>query len=176
MSETAAATEQTPVIMWNGHPWSPQMAETRRNELMANAEYVKAALGGDEEKQGELRDLYMIQRGMTPGASLRPPENVDDVIARMTETEIRRELQREASWRDRVAPSTPQEMAEFERGEATTSQKHAARQFIERAKSDPSFRAKLLSGDMQARSHWDRAHFVLNVCDEIPDPEAHANG
>lgn len=174
MTEPAAAPapEQAPILLFRGQPISIEQATARRAELTGNAEYVKAALGGDQEKSRELADLYMLARGQQPGASQQQPENADDVIASMSQQEIRQELQIEASWRDRVAPSTPQELAEFEKLEATVSQQHAARQFIDRAKNDPDFRRKLLSGNMEARSNWDRAHFVAFRCETIPDPPA----
>jgi hypothetical protein len=87
----------------------------------------------------------------------------------MTEKDIATELQCKANWRDRVNPSTPQEVAEFERGEATATQKAAARRFIEQAKKDPNFRTRLLNSDMDARAKWDRWHFVAHFADGIDD-------
>jgi hypothetical protein len=170
MTDTPGTEQQQPVILHQGQPWSPQMAADKRAELMANSDYAKAALAGDEAKQRELADLYMIARGVTPGGSA-PPATAEDVLKGMTEREVGIELQREASWRDRVNPVTPQEVAEFERGQATASQKAAARRFIEQAKRDPGFRTKLLNNDMEARAKWARWNFVATA-DEIPDRRA----
>ncbi len=154
-----------PNIIHNGQVWSPEMAATRRTELMNDPKFVESALAGDPAKAKELADLYQISRwGRAPNP---PPADAADVMARMSEGDMAREQQRHALWRNQVAPSTPQEEFEFERGEATRLQKETSRRDIEAMKQDKEFVRKLLNGDLEARRKWDRWHWVAFTAREV---------
>jgi len=53
----------------NAPPVSPEAAAARRAALVADPEYVKSALGGDELKQRTLANLFMLSPGQKPGSS-----------------------------------------------------------------------------------------------------------
>ncbi len=164
----AAAAPAPQFIMWHGQPWTPQSAEARRTELLADKAYRDAAMRGDAARQQELAGLYMIARwNQSPDP---PPATVEDVLARMSKAEAAQAEQMKAWQLNQVAPETEQQRFEFERGEATKTQKEAARRNIERAKRDPDLRNKIIRGDGQARLQWDRWHWIAFAAREIADP------
>jgi anti-sigma-K factor RskA len=86
MTET---TEQpTPQHLWHqGQAWSKESAATALAAFDADKDKVAAALAGDVSKQQERRDLWMLARGMTPGAVPTMPSDSTGVAEQMTERE-----------------------------------------------------------------------------------------
>lgn len=152
-------------VMWQGQPWSAEMAENRRAELLRDDSYRTAATNGDTAKQQELAALFSIARfGRAPDA---PPATVAEIFAGMSKADQERAAQMREWQRERCSPQNDVEAFEFERAEATASQKEAARRNIERAKRDPVMARKIVNGDGMARMAWDRWHFIAHGTREI---------
>lgn len=170
MSEPAAAiTEPQPILWHHGQAISVEAAAEQRAALVANPDYVKAVLGGDHEKSKELADLLMLSRGEQPSADAvpPPPQHVGDVRQQMLDKEAERELQLNATLRNQVAPESEIEIAQFERGEATKSQKDVAKRNIAHALKDQIFCAKVARGDFAALRAWNRWQWIAHSAREI---------
>jgi hypothetical protein len=169
MTEAVGAIEQQPVLFFRGQPISAEGAAAQRAELTSNPDYVKAALAGDAEKQSELAELWQLSRGLQPGADALPsqPQDAADVMAQMDEKELARAQQRVTTYRNLVAPETDLEASQFEKGEATKSQKEAARRNLARAIRDPAFAAKVGRNDMDALRQWSRWNWIAHSAREI---------
>jgi hypothetical protein len=154
-----------PPVSWAGQLWSPSMAQARRAELTSDAEYMKSWRAGDAVKGKELSDLRLISLGHNPNPP--PPTSVEDVKMRMSAADAARQEQIKDWWRANVAPQNDVESFEFERGEATKSQKQQALRDIERAKRDPAFGRKVIAGDMDARLKWSRWHFIAHAARQV---------
>jgi hypothetical protein len=162
---TSTAASHAPLLFFNRQPISPEAAAAQRAELLADPKFCDEARAGNIEKAKMLADLWQLERGRQPGAPA--PQDAADVQARMTERELQIEQQRSALRKNLVAPETPEEEFQFERGEATKLNKQTASRRIEAAKKDPAFRNRLLSGDKNATRDWNRWHFVRDVCKEV---------
>jgi hypothetical protein len=69
MTDTPAAPEQQPPMWRQGQAWSREMAVEALAAFDADADKVKAAIGGDVARQQERRDLWMMARGISPAVS-----------------------------------------------------------------------------------------------------------
>lgn len=135
-------------------------AGAMRRELMADANYAKAAVDGDVAKQEHLRDLYMISRGMTP-ASMQP-ENIGAVQERIDEREAVLAEARLDTLAQHIRMS-PQMRFEFKRGLATQDQVDYARAEVQRMLKDKAFGARVLADDADAKDRWVRMVQIANA-------------
>jgi len=140
-------------------PMSPEAAAARRAALVADPEYVKSALGGDELKQRTLADLFMLSRGQKPGSSAPAPQDVAGVQAQMSEREIADQRKVLDVWQSHMRLDDAQRF-QLERGEAKESEIAEARREIARLKKDTEFTRKLTAGDVAAMDKWSKMHKV----------------
>jgi hypothetical protein len=167
MTDTPAAPEQQPPMWHEGQAWSREMAAAELAKFDADADKVKAALGGDVAKQQERRDLWMMARGHQPGAVPTVPSDAAGIAQQMDEREQQLRDAVLDTWTKRVTMN-PERQFQMRRGLATKEQMAEARNRIERAKRDPEFGRKVLSGDMDASEQWAAWHFVAHHCREAP--------
>ena len=148
---------QAPVLYHQGQPISPEMATEQRAALVADPEYVKAALSGDEGKQRTLADLFMLSRGQQPGSSA--PQDVAGVQAQMSEREIADQRKVMDVWEQHMRLDDVQRF-QLERGEAKESEIRTARLEIARLKKDSEFVKALHAGDAEAMDAWCKFHKI----------------
>jgi hypothetical protein len=105
MSEPAPAPAPEPILYYQGQPTSREQAAATRTALMADPAFAKAAIDGDTAKQAQLRDLYMLERGVQPMAAA-PMETADDVEIQQLDRAAREgrvhieSVRRTAGWTD----------------------------------------------------------------------------
>jgi hypothetical protein len=132
-------------------PLTPETAGARRQELMRDPEYGKAAASGDMVKIDELTKLWRIEHGLTPEPT--PPANPDDIRKQMTDRDLAIDDARLATW-EKLIRMDDQQRLEHRRGLATAQQIEGAKAEIERMKSDAGFRLKVLNNDQDAKRRW----------------------
>jgi hypothetical protein len=96
VSREGAAVQ--PLMLYQGQPWSRESAAAQRAKLMADPEYAQAAINGDVSKQIELKDLWMLERGLEPSP---PPATTADVNLQALDREQRDYLLHDAALRQR---------------------------------------------------------------------------
>lgn len=141
-------------------PLTPEIAAARRQELMRDPEYGKAAASGDMVKVAELTKLWRLEHGMTPEPA--PPVNPDEVRAQMTERDLAIDDARLGVWEKHIRMND-QMRFEHRRGLATAEQVEEAKRDIERMKKDSAFRVRVLAGDQDAVDKWMRAGRVATM-------------
>ena len=150
---------QQPVLYHQGQPISPEMATEQRAALVADPEYVKSALGGDELKQRTLADLFMLSRGQQPGSSAPAPQDAAGVERQMSERQAADDRRVLDTWEQHMRLDDAQRF-QLERGEATNSQIAEARREIARLKRDSEFVKALHAGDAEAMDAWCKFHKI----------------
>lgn len=148
IAPVATATNVTNVL---NQPLTPERAAARRQELMRDPEYGKAAAGGDMVKVAELTKLWRVEHGMTPEPV--PPANPEQVRERMHERDLALDEARLGTW-EKLVPMSDEQRREHRAGLATAQQISDARAEIERMKRDSAFRARVLNGDQDAVKRW----------------------
>lgn len=88
----APEPEQIQWLFHNGQPISAEKAGELRADLMADKEFVKAALAGDKAKLKEMADLLRLSRGEQPGNDLPPAPPPQDELGVLSQQE-RREVE-----------------------------------------------------------------------------------
>jgi hypothetical protein len=136
-----------------------QSAATALAAFDADEAKVKAALGGDIGAQQERRDLWMLARGMQPGAAPTMPSDGTGVAAQMNEREAAIEEARLDTWQKHIRMDDRMK-AEAKRGLATAEQIEDAKREIRRMLDDPNYGRKILDGDMDAKDRWARMNLI----------------
>jgi hypothetical protein len=150
-TENGAAGPKPP--FHDGKPITQMDAAALREKLLADKDYVKDALSGDAKKANELAQLWQLERGEQPAASL-PPETVADVAKQDLE---RAKLQRETVIDSiRKSAALPDDVADMIRNNTPVSatERHLAEQEKDRLIRDPEFRRKFLAGDREANTRF----------------------
>jgi hypothetical protein len=142
-----------PNLVYQGQLYSRETAAVALAAFDADEAKVKAALGGDLSAQQERRDLWMLARGMQPGALPAMPMDGHGVHEQMTE----REEQITEARLDAFAKHTrmtPELRMQFSRRLATQEQHDFAVAERERLLKDPNFRAKVFAGHADETDRW----------------------
>lgn len=158
-------SSEFPLMTYQGQLYSRESAAVKLAEFDADAERVKAALGGDTAKQQERRDLWMLARGMQPGAVPTMPSDAGGVAQQMTE----RDEQIHEAKLDAFAKHirmTPEIRQEFSRRLATQEQHDFATAEKARLLRDPDFRSKVFAGYADETDRW------IRVCQAAAAPVA----
>ena len=149
MTENNPAAEGTPQpLLWHGgQAWTPQTADAKRNELMQNKDFVRAALDGDTGKAKELAYLYMLARGHVPA----PPQDAPDVLQQMeTRTHVTITQHMRSLSEDGFTPAQAWEIAHGRPAPPEEIQMHKDR--LVALKKDAGFIRRYLDGDVEARN------------------------
>jgi hypothetical protein len=165
MTET---TEQPPLMYHGGQPYSRESAATALAEFDADADRVKAALGGDIAKQQERAAFWMMSRGHQPGAVPTMPADSTGIAQQMTE----RDEQIHEAKLDAFAKHvrmTPELRGQFSRRLATQEQHDFATAERGRLLRDPDFRAKVFAGYADETDRW------IKICQAAAAPVAPAD-
>lgn len=141
---------------------TPADAQARIEALKADKAFFQRLVARDPGARQEWDDLHSQAFGAHA-------QSVDGIMRQMNAREQKFAAEDEARWRDRVNPEGPQEMFEYERGNATTSEKAAARRNIARMIADKQFGAKIIGGDYEALQYWNRMQWVAYRATEVPD-------
>jgi hypothetical protein len=153
---TEDTTEQpTPNMLYQGQLYSRETAAAELIKLDGDAEFVKAALGGDVSKQQLRRDFWMMARGYTPGATPAMPSDAHGIHEQVAA----REEQITEARLDTFAKhtrQTPEMRAQFRRRLATQEQHDYATNERARLLKDPAFRQRVVNGDADAVDTWVR--------------------
>jgi hypothetical protein len=155
-----------PLVWVDGQPTTREQAGARRQELMADPEYGKAAAGGDMVKVAELTRLWRIEHGLP--ADPVPPANPEDVRKQMLDADLAIDDARLATWEKHIQMDYVAR-AQHHRGLATQEQHDQAVRMIERMKADRAFGAKVLAGDIDAKEKWMRWGLVASMRVAPPD-------
>jgi hypothetical protein len=156
-------TEQPAPLMYHeGQPFSRESAAARLAAFDADADRVKAALGGDIAKQQERAAYWSMARGVQPGAVPAMPADGTGVHAQMDEREQQINEARLDTWQKHIRMND-QMRAETKRGLATAEQVEDAKREIRRMLDDPEFGRKVLRGEMDARDKWARFNLLASM-------------
>jgi hypothetical protein len=166
MSET---TEQPAPLMYHeGQPFSRESAAQALAAFDADADRVKAALGGDVAKQQERAAFWMMSRGHQPGAVPTMPSDSTGVAEQMSEREQQIQEARLGTWEKHIRMDDNMR-AEAKRGLATAEQVEEAKREIRRMLEDTEFGRKVMRGDMDARDRWARFNLIASMQVAPPD-------
>jgi hypothetical protein len=152
---TEDVTEQQPPMWHQGQAWSREKAAAELVKFDADADKVKAALGGDVAKQQERRDLWMMARGMQPGATPAMPSDAHGIHEQVAEREAAIVEARLDTFAKHTR-QTPEMRAQFKRRLATAEQHDFATNERARLLKDSNFRQRVLDGDPDATDTWVR--------------------
>jgi hypothetical protein len=143
-------TEPEPLLYHNGQPFAASGAAAKREALMSDPEYTKAALAGDLTKTRELANLLMLSRGQTPPAA-STVSTVADVEAQAIDRAGRERDMHAASMRNE-ADYTPEQINQIVNQRPVTAEERAfhQRQLV-LLKKDVGFVRRYLDGDAAAR-------------------------
>jgi hypothetical protein len=151
MTDTPEQTE--PLLYFEGQPYSRDSAAAALAAFDADADRVKAALGGDIAKQQERAAYWSMVRGIQPGGVPAMPADGTGVAQQMTE----RDQQIHEAKLDAFARHTrmtPELRAQFSRRLATQEQHDFAVAERERLLRDPDFRARVFAGYADETDRW----------------------
>jgi hypothetical protein len=149
------AEQPTPNMLYQGQLYSREMAAAELVKLDGDADFVKAALGGDVSKQQLRRDFWMMARGYTPGAVPAMPSDahgIHEQVAAREEQIVEARLDTFA----KHTRQTPEMRAQFKRRLATAEQHDFATNERARLLKDGSFRQRVLNGDADTVDTWVR--------------------
>jgi hypothetical protein len=156
-------TEQpAPLMEWNGQPWSREMARDHRIELLAKPEYAKAFDNNDTAKLVELKDLWMLERGLVP--SPPPAEDVADVELQALDRDQRIALQHAAAVRQRFGLSDEEAHQIVQQRPISQEEKDLIAEQHARNMRDEAFRERLLRQDPGAL----KAQYIANAIKVAP--------
>jgi hypothetical protein len=142
-----------PFMYHDGQPYSRESAAAALAAFDADADRVKAALGGDVAKQQERAAYWMMSRGHAPGGVPAVASDAGGIAQQMTE----RDQQIHEAKLDAFAKHTrmtPELRAQFSRRLATQEQHDFAVAERERLLRDPDFRAKVFNGFADETDRW----------------------
>jgi hypothetical protein len=166
MTDNVTTPAPEPLVWLDGQPTTRTDAGARRQELMADPEYGKAAAAGDMTKIAELTKLWRIEHGMTPEP--QPPANPEDVRASMLDRDAMFDDARLAAW-ERHIRMDDQMRLEHRRGLVTAQQYEQAQLAKERMLRDGAFRTRVLNGDREAVDEWMRIGRLCSMQIAAPD-------
>jgi hypothetical protein len=150
-----AAQTEGPILWHQGQPISREAAAEALTAFDADADKVKAALGGDIARQQERRDLWMLSRGHQPGAVPATPSDANAVQGQVQEREAAITEARLDTFAKHTR-QTPEMRAQFKRRLATQDQHDYATAERARLLKDGNFRQRVLDGDADATDTWVR--------------------
>jgi hypothetical protein len=150
MSDTP---EQAPLLYHNGQPYSRESAATALAAFDADADKVKAALGGDIAKQQERAAFWMMSKGHQPGGVPAMPTDAGGIVQQMGERE-RAIHEAKLDTFAKHTRMTSELRAQFSRRLATQEQHDFAVAERERLLKDGSFRAKVYANDADSIDRW----------------------
>src|SRR5215472_11218700 len=146
--------EQTsPLMYFEGQPYSMESAAAALKAFDADADRVKAAIGGDVAKQQERAALWQMARGHQPGGPVATPSDPNGVQQQMSD----RDQQIHEAKLDafaKVTRMTPELRMQFSRRLASQEQHDFAVAERERLLRDPEFRAKVFNGFADETDRW----------------------
>jgi len=146
--------EQPAPMLWHqGQPISRDGAVAALAAFDADEAKVKAAIGGDISAQQERRDLWMLARGMQPGAVPATPQDAGAVAQQMSEREEAIHEAKLDAFGKHVR-MTPELRMQFSRRLATQEQHDFAVAERERLLRDPDFRSKVFAGFADETDRW----------------------
>jgi hypothetical protein len=155
MTEPAAPE---PLVWLDGQPTTATEAGARRQELMQDPDYGKAAAAGDMTKIAELTKLWRIEHGMTPEPVA--PATSEQVRAQMQDADRILEDARVETWGQSISGFTDVMRAQVARNLATQEQHDQAVLEVRRMLSDREFGRRVLDGDMDAKDRWARFNLI----------------
>jgi hypothetical protein len=150
-----AVPQQTPHMEYGGQLYSREHAAAELVKLDSDAEFVKAALGGDVSKQQLRAAFWQMSRGYQPGAVPAMPhdqQGIHEQVAAREEQIVEARLDTFA----KHTRQTPEMRAQFKRRLATQEQHDYATNERARLLKDGSFRQRVLNNDADAVDHWVR--------------------
>jgi hypothetical protein len=128
---------------------------------MANSEYAQAAINGDAAKQIELKDLWMLERGMEPSP---PPATVTDVELQADDRVVQA-VEMHAAAQDQYFDLTQEQQHEilFRRPILQWEKDRTVRE-LQKNMGNEEYRARWLRGDRRARTEV----YLLNCTKAAP--------
>jgi hypothetical protein len=164
MSTEPAAPE--PLVYLDGQPTTATAAGARRQELMADPDYGKAAAAGDMAKISELTRLWRIEHHMTPEP--QPPATPEEVRASMLDRDAEIDDARIDGYAKYI-PFNDEKRATIRRGLATQAQHDEAARELDRMIADPVLRQRIMDGDKDAKERWHAFNLIKALRIAPPD-------
>jgi hypothetical protein len=156
------AASQHPLMLFRGQPISREQAASRRVELMANSEYAQAAIKGDTAKQVELKDLWMLERGLEPSP---PPATSPADVQVQSEDRAVMALEQHAAAQDQHFDLTQEQQHEilFQRPVTQAEKDYAVRE-LRKNMGNQEYYNRWRNGDRRARTEV----YLLNAIKAMP--------
>jgi hypothetical protein len=155
-----------PIVWLKGQPVTRTAAGARRQELMADPEYGKAAAAGDMTKIAELTTLWRVEHGMTPDPP--PPATPEEVRASMLDRDAEIDDARIDGYAKYI-PFNDEKRATIKRGLATQAQHDEAARELDRMIADPVLRQRIMDGDKDAKERWHAFNLIKALKIAPPD-------
>ena len=142
-----------PILYYQGQPTTREQAAATRVALMADPDFAKAALDGDTAKQVQLRDLYMLERGVMPTAAA-PMASADDVEIQVLDRAAREQAVHVESVR-RMGDFTEQQIHEITNlRPVPLAEKQYHERELAKLQRDKEAVKKYLDGDREMRTRF----------------------